>query len=356
VRPEAGRATRSRRGPDVSAGGGWPDWSDPIAIQRLRDTVRDGRIGHAYLFSGPQGVGKRELARAFSQTLCCTQPDPDDRSLPCGQCRACRNVMRGAHPDVEVFSLESQAFLGDKAARSTTLNIDTVRRLRSAATLFPLESKRRVLVVDDAETLLEPAQQAMLKTLEEPPPAVTLLLLADEPETLLATVRSRCQEIALRPVSASTVARALESRGVDEDLAGEIADLSRGAPAWALAAASNAKLLQARRDERATAAAWVASSRHERLITAYSLGEQFAKRRSAVIGVVQAATQLLRGEMIRAAGGTGALSGSDDTPTALSLSQSVAASLRCLADLDANARPRLALETMVLAWANLDPR
>ena len=184
---------------------------------------------------------------------------------------------------------------------ASTLTIDTVRRLRSSGALFPLESDRRILIVDDAETLLEPAQQALLKTLEEPPPGVTLMLLADEPEALLETVRSRCQEIPLRPIPQAAVAEALLRRGVAETLATEVATLSRGCAGWALAAVADKKLLDARREERASAARWIASPRYERLVTAFTLGEQFSKRRSEVIGVVQAAIQLLRDEMIAAA-------------------------------------------------------
>src|SRR5215204_4679347 len=188
---------------------GWPDWVDPAAVERLQEAIRGQRIGHAYLLSGPAGVGKAATARAFAQTLCCTDTERSDRGTPCGLCRACRNVQRGAHPDVETFSLETQAMVADKPGRASTLTIDTVRRLRTSGALFPLESNRRILIVDDAETLLEPAQQALLKTLEEPPQGVTLILLVDEPEALLETVRSRCQEVAVRPVSEAAVARAL---------------------------------------------------------------------------------------------------------------------------------------------------
>ena len=339
---------------------GWPDWIDGAASGRLREAIRSGRVGHAYLLSGPQGVGKAAAARAFAQALCCTTQDRQDRSAPCGQCRACRNVLRGAHPDVETFSLDTQAMLADKPGRGSTLTIETVRRLRSSGALFPLESDRRILIIDDAETLLEPAQQALLKTLEEPPQAVTLMLLADEPEALLETIRSRCQEVALRPIPQSAVAQALQSRGVADSLAMEVATLSRGCAAWALSAVADKKLLQARRDERASAAQWMASPPYEKLLTAFTLGDQFGKRRAEVIGVVQAAIQLLRDEMIAAAQGTGEAEenerrSSGRTP-ASKFSRAISATLHCLSDLNSNVRPRLALEAMVLAWPNLEPR
>jgi DNA polymerase-3 subunit delta' len=242
------------------------------------------------------------------------------------------------------------------------VTIETVRRLRATAALLPLESARRVLQVEDAETLLEPAQQALLKTLEEPPPAVTIVLLADEPERLLDTVRSRCQEVIVRPVSEAAVMRALRAADVDDALAGELAALSRGCPAWALHAAAAPKELEARRTEREAAQRWLAASSYERLVTAFKLGEQFGKRRDDVIGTVQAAVQALRDEMLRAAGiaaeassGVGSAIFSPATSTAV-FGRAIAASLRCLSDLESNVRPRLALEAMVVTWPKSEAR
>ena len=339
-----------------AADAGWPDWVDPAAVGRLQEAIKGGWISHAYLFSGPQGVGKAAVARGFAQALCCTNAERPDRSMPCGSCRACRNVQRGVHPDVETFSLDTQAMLADKPARGSTLTIDTVRRLRSSGALFPLECDRRILIVEDAETLLEPAQHALLKMLEEPPRGVTLLLVADEPERLLETVRSRCQEVALRPISRTAVEQTLLRRGVAGDLASEVAGLSRGCAGWALAAVSDKKLLQARRDERAHAARWIASPRYEQLVTAFTLGDQFGKRRTEVVGVVQAAIELQREEMIAAAQPMQNGSESAGANRALSMSRAIDASLRCLSDLDSNVRPRLALEAMVVAWPNSESR
>ena len=342
----------------LDADPGWPDWADPAAAASLRDAVRANTIGHAYLLAGQKGVGKRQLARAFAQALCCTNPDPADPSQPCGECRACRNVRRGTHPDVELFDLYGQTALGEKSARVAALSIDSIRRLRASAALLPLESSRRILIVDDAETLQEPAQQALLKMLEEPPRTVTILLLADEPEALLETVRSRCRTVMVRCVSDAAISNALTMRGVKDATAHEIARLSRGAPAWALSAAADRKLLEARRRERESAVSWVESAPYERLAAAYKLGDQFSSRRGEVIATVQAAVQYLRDAMIRAASG-GEPGPADeaavavDGVSALALSSAVAASLQCLADLDANVRPKLALEAMVLAWPSL---
>jgi DNA polymerase-3 subunit delta' len=333
---------------------GWPAWCDPIAAERLREIVAGGQIGQCYLLSGPRGVGKSALARAFAQALMCEQPDADEPAMPCGVCRSCRNVLRNTHPDIEVFDLRAQAtLLEGKAGKGTTLTIEMVRQMRSAAALLPVEASRRLVIVDDAETLLEPAQQALLKTLEEPPLTVTILLLCDEPEALLATVRSRCQEIAVRPQPLSAITNALMARGVAEEQASEIALLSRGSAAWTVAAVDDSVLLAARRDARAAAAAWLAGTPYERLTTAYRLGDQFTKRRDDVIATVQMVVQLLREELLRVAGAS-ALRQDDDRiaseGTLATLAHALSSTLQCLSDFDANVRPRLAMEAMVLAW------
>lgn len=339
--------------------GGWPEWADQLAVKSLHEALRADRVGHAFLITGPNGVGKSELAIAFSQALCCTNIRAADPSQPCGECRACRNVVRRTHPDVEIFDLESQAAYSEKPARGASLSIDTIRRLRASATLLPLESARRILIIEDAESMLEPAQQALLKTLEDPPRAVTLVLLADEQELLLETVRSRCRHVIVRPVALNIVQRSLEVRGVEPRIAAEIATLSRGCPAWALRAANDPKLLQGRRSEWNAAIEWIRSPEYERLITAFRYGDQFNKRRAEVIGVVQAAVQLLRSEMLRLVehqpeDSVGAYSLSRSPASAFGVSQAVRGSMQCLADLDANVRPRLALEAMVMSWPNLE--
>lgn len=346
------RSSVAPRAPEQESG--WPAWCDKGAVDRLREIVAGGQIGQCYLLSGPKGVGKRALALAFAQALMCEQPDPDDPTTPCGVCRSCRNVLRHAHPDIELFDLQAQAtLLESKAGKGGTLTIEMVRQMRAAAALLPMEASRRLVIVDDAETLLEPAQQALLKTLEEPPLTVTILLLCDEPEALLATVRSRCQEIPVRPQPVSVITEALVARGVAEEQASELALLSRGSAGWAVAAVSNNALLTSRREARAAAAEWLAGSTYERLATAYRLGDQFPKRRDDVIATVQMVVQLLREELLRVAGAS-ALRQEEDRiaseGTLAALARALSSTLQCLSDFDANVRPRLAMEAMVLAW------
>lgn len=336
----------------------WPSWIDAYAAGRLQQSIREGQLNHAFLLYGPSGVGKAALSQAFAQVLCCTDRDPGDPSVACGVCRGCRSVRRGTHPDVEVFSLESEARLAEKPGRTTSLGIDTIRRLRSSVSLLPLESPRRIMIIEDAETLPEPAQQALLKVLEEPPSSIIFLLLADEPESLLETVRSRCESVQLRPVSKATIESMLNEAGVEASVASEIAALSHGLPAWALSAVTDAKTLQTRRDEREAARAWLWSSPYDRLVAAYKLGGQYSKRRSEIVRNIQSVISVLREEMYRLTSPEQPSSILNALPfaqnvTAHHVARALAASLRCLDDLERNVRPRLALEAMVLAWPNL---
>jgi DNA polymerase-3 subunit delta' len=161
----------------------------------------------------------------------------------CGECPGCSRTRRGLHTDVHVVGLEMAAGGG----RSRTLiGVDQVRDVQREAALAPFEGACRVIVFDGAELMSEEAANSLLKTLEEPPPGVYLLLLTPKPEALLPTVVSRCQVVDLKPVPSDVIARHLvESLGMDEDLADRTARLSGGRPGWAIRAAAEPELLEA---------------------------------------------------------------------------------------------------------------
>ncbi|HET7095193.1 MAG TPA: hypothetical protein VFI22_17015, partial [Thermomicrobiales bacterium] len=140
----------------------WPVWGHAREVAALRQAIAGGRVSHAYLISGPGGVGKRALALAFAEAALCEAPQRSDPSWPCGVCSACRRIARGAHPDVEVYDLALQARLADRGGKNTTITIETVRRLRAATALRPMEGSRRFILLDDAETMQDAAQEALL--------------------------------------------------------------------------------------------------------------------------------------------------------------------------------------------------
>ncbi len=349
----------TERGRQDGTGGGWSVWGHAAGVDTLRRALRTGRAAHAYLLAGPDGVGKSLIARTFGQALACEDAARPDSADPCGVCRACRRIARGTHPDVQVWSLASQA-AGEKATgKNTTLTIETVRQLRGSTALRPLEAPRRIAVVDDAEALQEPAQEALLKTLEEPPPAMTIILLANDAEALLPTIRSRCQVLELRPVAAGAIAAGLEASGIDPGIAREAAALANGRPGWAIRAAADPSLLAEHRQSVARAIDWIAAPVSERVLTAARLGDAFGKKRSDVFSELDALQGVWRDAMLVAAGVSRYATHRPDLERIESVAagsdvaeivRALAAVQRCLADLEANVRPRLALEGMVLEW------
>lgn len=215
------------------------------AVEQLRLSIGGGTDAHAYLISGAAGIGKALLALRLAQALVC-EVSPGD---PCLACRTCRRVERGNHPDVRLAGMATQAagLKPDEAARQKELKIATVREWQRDLALRPYEANRRVLILHDAERLNEEASNAMLKTLEEPPPYATLILVANSTD-LMPTIVSRCRALRLRPLPRRQVAEALSARGVTADDAALLAAWSGGRVGWALQMLERPEEI-ARRDE-----------------------------------------------------------------------------------------------------------
>lgn len=202
-----------------------------------------GRAPHAVLLVGAEGVGKTTLALDLAAGLLCTADDPAAR--PCGACRACRMVAAGGHPDVHRLAPEGpgrQVGIGGPGARAPG-----IRDLIGALSLLPVEGGARVAIVESAQRMNEDAQAALLKTLEEPPGGVTLILCADAEEPLLPTIRSRCARLRLGPVGARDIEAILAVHGiVDPPLAARLARASAGRPGLALAWAADPDAMRTR--------------------------------------------------------------------------------------------------------------
>ena len=174
-------------------------------IELLSRAVAHETLPSSLIFAGPGGVGKRLTAIALAQALNCDRRPgtlaADDAAEvdACGRCPACTRIARGVHADVLVVEP------GD----SGTIKVDQVREAIDRAAYRPFEGRRRVVIVDDADALVPEAQNALLKTLEEPPPASMFVLVTTRPDVLLPTVRSRCQRLRFGPLPAADVAAIL---------------------------------------------------------------------------------------------------------------------------------------------------
>lgn len=164
-----------------------------MAVSLLTRALEQG-ASHAYLFSGPPGVGKSEAALAFAAGLTCADGG-------CGVCSTCRRVLEGLHPDVEVIAPEGNFIRKDEI---TEINLHAVYR--------PYEARAKVYIFLEADSFNAEAANAFLKTLEEPPPHVHFVLVTDRPERLLPTIASRCQPVAFSPVPVRAIASDLVSR------------------------------------------------------------------------------------------------------------------------------------------------
>jgi len=188
---------------------------------------------HAVLLVGPAGVGKTTLALDFAAGLLCVGATGSDR--PCGSCRGCRMVSSGNHPDLH--RLVPRGPGGQiRIGRRDDAEPGTIRRLVADLALLPVEGGARVAVIERADRMNEDAQSALLKTLEEPPAGVTIILCADDEERLLDTTRSRCARVRLGLAALRDVEALLGERDVaDPALAARLARLSGGRPGVALA-------------------------------------------------------------------------------------------------------------------------
>lgn len=215
------------------------------AVLLLRAAVRAGRVGHAYLLVGPKGVGRHTLALAFAQLLNCARPDGD----ACGECDACRKIVRETHPDVRILDVARGQYLvaPGKEHKGRDIPVDQIRALRQDAAYAPYEGRWKVYIVADAERMNPASANSLLKILEEPPPRVTFVLIAESSVELLPTIVSRCQLIRCSYLRTDQIEEALVDRwGIGPDRARVLAVLADGRLGRALEWARSEERLEAR--------------------------------------------------------------------------------------------------------------
>ncbi|MGI8549902.1 MAG: ATP-binding protein, partial [Dehalococcoidia bacterium] len=314
-----------------------------------------GRPAHAYLIAGPAGVGKTRLAFDLARAVNCTGAEP-----PCGACRACHLIEEGRHPDVETVTVGGLCDEADHDHRrdgSKEIKICQVRRVQRVLSLQPYEGLRRVVIVEPADAMNVYGADAFLKTLEEPPDRVLLILVTANDAVLSETIISRCRRIILGPVPLATVRAELERRGVDLERAELLARLSGGRMGEALVASENETVLSEREQRLRRLEALAKAGRAERMAFAAELAGRFARERQDVYAYLDLWQKWWRDVLLVQENCPDLVENYDRLPQLSSVAAAVApvevvrslhALHECRRHLEENANARLALEVLVL--------
>ncbi|MDO5416535.1 MAG: DNA polymerase III subunit delta' [Lachnospiraceae bacterium] len=198
----------------------------------LKKAIESHKISHAYIMTGEAGMGRKSLANAFALSLLCEKGGAE----PCMQCHACRQVLSGNHPDLIYVTHEKPGSIGVDDIRSQVNDTVSVR---------PYSSYYKIYIVDEAEKMTVQAQNALLKTIEEPPSYAVIILLTTNQEAFLPTILSRCVQLKLKPLKNSVVKEYLtEALGVKEQDADVYAAFARGNLGKAIHLASSEEFKQ----------------------------------------------------------------------------------------------------------------
>ncbi len=330
------------------------DW----AVTLLQAAIQHGRVGHAYLITGPEQIGKTTLARTFAQALNC---EAAAAQRPCGQCRTCQLIAADRHPDVRLLQPELSG------RGKPTLKIDAIRDLQQGLSLATYEARVKVAILRQFDAANLNAANAFLKTLEEPPNNVLLLLTANDADSLLPTIASRCRVLNLRPLSTELIMQSLTTRWrVPEEKAQLLAHMANGRLGWAVRASQDAAILQAREEQLKQ----LEEALHGRYATRFDLAEKLSRKPEQLPHLLRVWLSWWRDIALLAQAQPGghirslAISNVDCAP---SLSQMAAqwplaaiqASLKqtnlALWQLDRNANARLVLEVLLLTYP-INPR
>lgn len=346
------------------AGGSWSILGHTEAVRHLQATAAGGHPAHAYLFTGPEGVGRTTLALAFARALNCE----DALELrPCGVCDSCRRITadpeRRSHPDVTLADFAWQAAViggprGDRSRQRQRLSIDAVRWLRQDIVTRPVQGRWKIQIIDDADQFSDAAPDAFLKTLEEPPPYAVIILIASNIDAVSETVRSRCRHIPLGLVPRADIEATLVERGTASAEAATIARAARGRVAWALRMATDPAAWR-KRAERLNDAFEQLSTPLGRLRVTGAVASNFSRQRDQTFELIELYTGLWRDALLYRGGVAEQVAYPELGPELAAyagqfelgqLQRALWASRRCLVDLDANMQARVAMQAMVMQW------
>jgi len=327
----------------------WQIFGQDWAVEMLRAHAGGDKLRHAYLFTGPEGVGRQTLAVRFAQALTCMEPP--ERGDFCGVCRACRQLTSLTYPDLSLLVPDE----GHKDIR-----IDQVRALQHTLALSPYVGTYRIALLPDFQRATTQAANALLKTLEEPPDRVILMLTATTPEGLMPTIVSRCEVIRLRPASINDTQKWLRSQhGLDDEKALLLAHLSGGRVGAAVRMVEDPSTLASRREHLATLLELLPARRYQRFKVAADLSRSRNQTRQRVGEVLSVWLSFWRDVFLRASGealplvNVDLITQIDQVASKVPVERARAlliAHEKAFQHLNANANIQLLLETLMLQW------
>jgi DNA polymerase III subunit delta' len=318
------------------------------AVDLLAGHVAQGRERHAYLFTGPQGVGRRTLALRLAQALNCLNPPTPGQ--PCLICSACKRIGQLQHPDLVVVEAEQEG---------GTLKVDQVRELQHTLSLAPYEARYRVALLLRFEEAHASAANALLKTLEEPAAQVVLILTAKSAESLLPTIVSRCEVLRLRPIAVDYVAQGLQTLwGLSTEEAEKLAHISGGRPGYAIRLHEHPALLEQRQAWLDELVYLLSATRRER----FAVVKGAAEDKDTLRNLLQVWLSFWRDVLICAGGLTDSMTNLDYSQQiqtlaadqGLSKAQKIVSAVEHTMELiDRNVNPRLALDVLMIDFPGL---
>ncbi len=322
----------------------WNIFGHDWAVEMLQQHVAHNTLRHAYLLTGPSGVGRRTLAIRLAQALNCQTPKAP--GVPCQACRTCKQFEAGQNIDLMVIQAE---------AEGGTLKVEQVREVTKFLSLRPYSSPYKIVIFLRFQEANPNAQNALLKTLEEAPSHALLLLTADNAEQLLPTIISRCEILRLRPLSVDAVTDFLAARGVEPGKARLLGHLSGGRPGFALRLSADEKALAFRTEKLDDLRALLAARRRERFTYAEKLSKDKDIFRQTLFiwlsywrdVLMKASGAALEPTNIDRADEIGNLSYDIDRPQARAITEGVE---KALDRLDKNVNARLLAEVMLMDW------
>jgi DNA polymerase-3 subunit delta' len=320
------------------------------AVEMLKQQLAHDSVRHAYLFSGPPGLGRRTLALRLAQALDCPQPVAPGE--PCGSCRTCQQIERMQYPDLAVIQAEKEG---------GTLKVEQIRAIRQSMVLTPYQGSYRVALFLRFQEANANAANALLKTLEEAPAYGVLVLTADTPEQLLPTIVSRCEVLRLRPLPVETVEGYLKEHGADPTKARLLSHISGGRPGYALRLMQDEEKLKVRKQRLDDLDALLHSTRRARFAYAEKLTNRKNEMKESLRETLLVWLSFWRDVLLRCSGAQTPLANVDRSAEIealagrLSLVEAhrlTAAAEGAIDQLERNVNPRLLVEVLLLDWPN----